>query len=515
MALGQRGVASGARSAFAMFKRNPVQFLLAMYMAAACGATNKFQTFPMPWVAGESSCKKEVTKAPHDIVPFVSGSKSYVPTTWLEIKADCKEKAKVFTFVTESFTITTANLVFFGIVKAVFNFVTGVCCDRWGRKSTLVVGWAIGIPAPLMVLFAGSWWTAAFSSVFLGMQQALVWSASIFIMVDYLGREHSGFAIGMNETAGYTSISIMGVVAAAIMDEDDPRAACYYVVLGLVAVGMILGLVALKESKTVAVREEAEATGRSEEAVQEATTTTLSWPSGRSSTVSVPRSAFIYSSFVNESLMVICFAGLMINFISGFAWGLFAKWMKSDYVVDGELQWAGMSKTTVANITLCYGLPKGVLQWIFGFVGDRFGRKWLIVVGLSLCTLGMLILALAGETSDSPEVGFYLGALTLGVGTGVMYTNNLAAICDHSDSTWRASALGTYRFWRDLGYAVGALITGLFADAIGIGGSVLLTAALTALSATLVAVFYKEAQAEDNLKAAGAKEGLEQQAGTL
>jgi len=203
----------------------------------------------------------------------------------------------------------------------------------------------------------------------------------------------------------------------------------------------------------------------------------------------------------------------MINFISGFAWGLFAKWMKNDYVVDGETMWEGMDKTTVANITLCYGLPKGVLQWIFGFAGDRYGRKWLVVVGLSICTLGMIILALTGETSSNPEAGFYLGALFLGVGTGIMYSNNLAAICDHSDPTWRASALGTYRFWRDLGYAVGALVTGLFADAIGIHGSVLLTAALTALSATLVAVFYKEAEA-DNLKSAGAteKEGMEGQA---
>ena len=164
----------------------------------------KFQTFPMPWIVGASECVKSVSKAPNTVVPYVSGSKTYTPTKWLETKSDCKEKAKVFLFVTESFTITTANLVFFGIVKAVFNFVTGVCCDRWGRKRTLVVGWVLGIPMPLMVIWAGSWWTAAASSIFLGMQQALVWSASIFIMVDYLGREHTGLAIGINETAGYT-----------------------------------------------------------------------------------------------------------------------------------------------------------------------------------------------------------------------------------------------------------------------------------------------------------------------
>lgn len=490
---------NGAISTFQQIKKNPVQFSLAVFLVMCCGATKKFQTFPMPWVAGQSACIKEVTATPNSTWNMIQSEngKTFKPLTWLETKADCKEKAKVFTFTTEQFTITTANLVFFGVVKAVFNFVTGVSCDRWGRKWTLVAGWVLGLPMVFMVLFAKSWWTAAAASIFLGMQQALVWSATIFIMVDYLGQSNAGIAIGLNETIGYTTIAIVNKIAAAIMDEDNPRSTCYYVVLGLIVVGILLGALALKESKVIAVKEEADSTGRQDDEVINNTRSELVWPSGRKSSVSVGRSAFIYTSFVNTSLMTICVAGLMINFISGFAWGLFAKWMKNDYYIDGDLKWGKLSKDDVANVTLCYALPKGVLQMFFGFIGDRIGRKWLIAVGLSLCSVGMIILAITGEASDNPLVGFYFGAVCLGIGTGVMYTNNLAAVCDHSDPSWRSSALGSYRFWRDMGYAVGALVTGLFADSIGIGGSVILTAVLTILAATNVGIFYREVTPED------------------
>lgn len=160
--------------------------------------------------------------------------------------------------------------------------------------------------------------------------------------------------------------------------------------------------------------------------------------------------------------------------------------------VDEELKWEALSKEDVANVVLCYGLLKGLLQWIFGFIGDRLGRKWLIVSGLAIVVVGLVLVALVGAVASDPLAGFMVGALLMGAGTGVMYTNNLAAIVDHSDPSWRSSALGAYRFWRDMGYAVGALVTGAIADAIGIPWSVGITAIATALAATFVAIFYKE-----------------------
>jgi len=497
MAVGQsRNVAEGARGVGRKIMSNPTQFFLAVFIVMCCGATKKFQTFPMVWIAGQSKCTKVVSAVPSGLGSnFTTDGKMFTPQTWLQHTPDCKEKAKVFTFVTESFTITTANLVFFGVVKAVFNFVTGVCCDRYGRKWTLTVGWLLALPMPFMVLYADSWWTVATSNIFLGMQQALVWSATIFIMIDYLGQENAGAAIGLNETIGYTTIAIVTVIAAAIMDEDAPRGNCYWVVLVLICVNIVVGAFALKESKVVAVQDDMDVTGRTKESVETMQTVSLTWPSKRTSEMQVFRASFIYTSFINTSMMSICFAGLMINFISGFAWGIFKKWMKGGHSVDGEMLWDSMSSQDVANVVLCYGVLKGTLQWICGFMGDRLGRKWLIVGGLSVVVLGLVVVAITGATSGDPLVGFTIGALIIGAGTGVMYTNNLAAIVDHSDPSWRSSALGAYRFWRDMGYAVGALVTGAAADSMGMPWSVGMTAILTTLAAVLVAVFYKEVPA--------------------
>jgi len=241
----------------------------------------------------------------------------------------------------------------------------------------------------------------------------------------------------------------------------------------------------------VAFEEDAKLTSRGITAVEMEQTVSLTWPSKRTSEMRVFRASFIYTSFVNTSMMSICFAGLMINFISGFAWGIFKKWMKGG--VDGE--WDGLSKEDVANVVLCYGVLKGTLQWIFGFLGDRFGRKWFIVGGLFTVVFGLVVVAITGGTAGEPLTGFMVGALLMGAGTGIMYTNNLAAIVDHSDPSWRSSALGSYRFWRDMGYAVGALVTGSAADNLGMESSVGLTAILTTLSAICVVVFYQEVPA--------------------
>jgi hypothetical protein len=194
--------------------------------------------------------------------------------------------------------------------------------------------------------------------LFLGIQQALVWSTTIFIMIDYLGQNNSGWAIGFNETIGYTTVAIVNKIVGAMLDENDPRGAVYWVVVGLIFAGILIAGIFVKESRPVAQGEEAELTRRSSAEVKAARTTELVWPSGRASKADVSWSAFVYTSFVNLSLMSICFAGLMINFLSGFAWGLFVKWMKAGQ--DGV--WTKIDKNTISDIVLCYGIFKGVLQ---------------------------------------------------------------------------------------------------------------------------------------------------------
>ena len=180
-----------------------------------------------------------------------------------------------------------------------------------------------------------------------------------------------------------------------------------------------------------AVAEEAVRTRRQEEEVLKGRETSLTWPSGRDSKIDVARSAFV--------------------------WSLMKKWMMKGGE-DGL--WEALDKKTIADVVLCYGVLKGVLQWIFGFIGDRIGRRWLISGGLALCVFGLVLMVGVGVNESDPKAGFFIAALSIGFGTGVIYSNLLAAVCDHADPTWRSSALGAYRFWRDMGYAIGALVTG-------------------------------------------------------
>merc|ERR1719296_37684 len=177
MALGKDSIGTGAKDVWSTFLRNPAQFLLVVFLVMCCGATEKFQTFPMPWIAGKSECEEIV---PWEALNYNNQWVSYPPDqhpdapygvrveTYRRKSRGCREKAQVFTFISESFTITTANLVFFGFTKAIFNFVTGASCDYFGRKWTLVIGWVLAIPMPFMVIFAENWWTVATSNIFLG-----------------------------------------------------------------------------------------------------------------------------------------------------------------------------------------------------------------------------------------------------------------------------------------------------------------------------------------------------------
>eukprot|EP00283_Hemiselmis_rufescens_P002735 CAMPEP_0173418318 /NCGR_PEP_ID=MMETSP1357-20121228/506_1 /TAXON_ID=77926 /ORGANISM="Hemiselmis rufescens, Strain PCC563" /LENGTH=577 /DNA_ID=CAMNT_0014380797 /DNA_START=38 /DNA_END=1771 /DNA_ORIENTATION=- len=495
MALGQGlGIAESLRSIWTLIRPNFAQLLIVLFIVLSVGSSAKFHLFPMPWIASQSQCRS-VASPPQSAVQSVmdAGGNSYTPLTYIKEKPGCTEKATVYWFVEEKFTITTANLVFFGVSKAVCNFLTGVAADTFGRKYAILIGWIFAIPMPFMVIYANNWWSVATSNLFLGIQQSLVWSSTIFLMIDLVGQKHSGAAVGLNETFGYTSQAITTVIASAILDPLEPRTSNYWVLLGIIILNIFIAAFLLKESRPLAKAEEDEVTRKD---AQFLFNTKLQWPSGRYSEASVAKSAFIYTSFVNPSLTVVCFAGLMINFLSGFAFSLLIKWTK-DGSEDGL--WGPIDKDTVANISLCYGIFKGVLQFICGFLGDRYGRKWVIAGGLSVCVFALIIFIGVGDTQPNPAPGFLAAASFLGIGTAIMYSTALAAVCDHADPTWRSSALGTYRFWRDMGYAAGALITGAVADWIGILWSVGVAAMLTALSALLIAIFYVEVRPEDDI----------------
>ena len=479
-----------------------VQFCIAILICLSCGATKKFNFFPVQYIAGKSNCVLPIKGKEVGVVnsyyreyllggstnesstTFVHGDYKYDIFKWTKEDMSCSEPEGYF--IVGKTASRAGPLIAFGISKALMNFVTGVSADRFGRKPMEVVGWCIGLAMPIVAIFADNFTTFVSAYVLMGIQQGVCWSTSIFIMVDYATKKHSGFAIGLNETVGYTTLAIINVVAPLILDESRPRIPIFTVVFGIAFVNFIVSIVFLKESKNI-IEAETDTPRNSKKEV------TLVWPSGSPSYSTVPRAVCAYTTFVSPSLALVCLCGLMNNFVSAVVWSILKIIMK-DSTAKGAL-FEPFTKQEIGNILLFYGLTKGTFQVVFGTLGDTYGRRKFMYGGLYTVALGLFCLALTtgyAENKSSAAIGFAVGSALAGIGTSVMYTNLLAAVCDFSEPSWRSSALGVYRFWRDLGYAVGAYLSGVLADNIGIYATFLVDATLIFLVATCVALFYED-----------------------
>eukprot|EP00397_Hematodinium_sp_SG-2012_P003812 GEMP01003821.1.p1 GENE.GEMP01003821.1~~GEMP01003821.1.p1 ORF type:complete len:560 (+),score=147.25 GEMP01003821.1:94-1680(+) len=396
-------------------------------------------------------------------------------------------------FLVDGTLRSTQFLVAFGLSKAITNFIVGITCDIYGRKPVMIVGWVFGLVIPIMVIFASSWEVVVASNVFLGIQQGLCWSLTIFMMVDYAGAENRGLAVGLNETMGYTAIAIFTKVSAAIINEDSRadinyRTDNYYIAISLVVAGLLISVFLMRD--TIALVKYEGTIVRPSPASRALDMGTGAHTKGDYACMTYK--AFIQCTFLNRSLMACCQAGLMINFTTAFAWGIMTKWLK-DY--GNAPRWTAFSKDDAADIILAYGLAKGVLQFVFGFGSDRIGRKVPIVGGLLTVCASMLVFYIIGELVDGQETArsaFIFAAFLLGLGTAMMYPNVIAAACEHSSPSWRASAMGTYRFWRDSGYWIGGLTLGAIADASNVSTAIITMAVLCAVSAVLFFVLYRE-----------------------
>ncbi len=223
------------------------------------------------------------------------------------------------------------------------------------------------------------------------------------------------------------------------------------------------------------------------------------WPSGEMASVPVAKCAFVYTSFIDSSLMSICAAGFVLNFVTGLAWGIFIKWL--DRGPDNG-NWTSFSSGEIATIVLAYDLSKGGLQWFFGSLSDKYGRRPFIIGGLFMCSVGLVSLLVVNafvNTKTQAEPGFIFGAIVVGVGTSMAYATNIAAVSDHCDPTFRSSAIGAYRFWRDIGIAVGALATSALSDNFGYENSLLVSAFLVFATSVVVYCMYEERLARDRL----------------
>jgi MFS family permease len=358
-------------------------------------------------------------------------------------------------FGVASASAVLAFIVSFGVVKAVTNVGAGALSDRLGRKGVLVTGWLVGLPVPLLILWAPAWGWIVLANMLLGVNQALCWSMTVNMKIDLVGPARRGLALGINESAGYGAVGLATLASGALAAAYGLRQGPFTLGIAFPVLGLLLSTLFVRETRGH-VRLEARQAG-----------VAGGMTGGVTGERPSLRRVFALASWRDRDLFACSQAGLVNNLNDGLAWGLLPLFFAR----------AGLGLGAVALISAAYPLSWGVLQLGTGALSDRWGRRPLIVGGMALQGLALAAIPLVrGEAA-------WLGtALALGLGTALVYPTLLAAVGDVAHPSWRASAVGVYRLWRDLGYAVGALLAGVIADLAGIPAAILTVAALTVLS---------------------------------
>jgi MFS family permease len=353
-------------------------------------------------------------------------------------------------------TAILSFIVAFGVTKAAANYLAGRLADRYGRKHVLVAGWLVAAPVPFLLMEAPSWnWVIA-ANVLLGISQGLTWSLTVIMKIDLAGPRQRGLAMGLNEFAGYVAVAASAFATAWIAAAYGLRPEPFYLGVAFVVLGLALSVFAVRETHHHVAHESA---------MRE----TERLPS--------QREVFWRTTLTDRNLSSVTQAGMVNNLNDGMAWGLFPLLFAARH----------MSLEQIGVLAAIYPATWGIAQLGTGAWSDRVGRKWLIAWGMWVQAAGIAIIIFAQGMT-----GFAMGAILLGLGTAMVYPTLLAAIGDVTHPAWRASSVGVYRLWRDLGYAFGALLSGLIADALGLSAAVGVVAALTFASGLIVATRMKE-----------------------
>lgn len=351
-------------------------------------------------------------------------------------------------------TAILSFIVVFGVTKALTNYFAGRFSDRYGRKQVLVAGWLVAVPVPFVLMWAPDWnWVVA-ANVLLGVSQGLTWSTTVIMKIDLVGPKQRGLAMGLNEFAGYFAVAASALATGWIAAHYGLRPEPFYLGIVYAAAGLLLSWLVVRETRHHVAHEV-----RAHHPAMAA---------------DCPSQGEIFrrASLTDRNLSSVSQAGLVNNLNDGMAWGLFPLIFAA----------AGMTLAQIGVLAAIYPAGWGVAQVFTGALSDRIGRKGLIVWGMWVQAVGIAVTAVSADF-----VVFGLGAVLLGIGTAMVYPTLLAAIGDVAHPTWRASAVGVYRLWRDLGYAVGALLAGITADLFGLAAAVWLVAGLTFLSGVITA----------------------------
>ncbi len=344
-------------------------------------------------------------------------------------------------------------LISFGLVKAASNLVAGRLADRLGRRAVLLAGWAAALPVPVLIILAPSWGWVVFANVLLGINQGLAWSTTVNMKIDLVGPRRRGLALGLNEASGYLAVAAAAAAAGFLAASFGIRPVPFYLAEGLALCGLALSLFAQETSGHVALES-----------------------AGAKPTQSAGR-LFLDVSFRERTMSSACQAGLVNNLNDGMAWALLPLFFAAH----------GLGLREIGLLAGAYPAVWGVGQLVTGWLSDQFGRKRLIVAGMLLQAA-----AIAGFAAVPGLVWWLADSIVLGAGTALVYPTLLAVIGDVARTADRATSVGIYRLWRDTGYAVGAIVAGVIADAAGFSAAIVTVAGLTGASGIIVFVRMRE-----------------------
>jgi MFS family permease len=355
-------------------------------------------------------------------------------------------------FGLDSYTAVLTYILAFGLAKAGTNYLAGTWSERYGRKPVLVAGWLVAVPVPLLLIWAPAWWIVVGANVLLGVSQGLTWSTTVIMKIDLVGPRHRGLAMGLNESAGYLAVAVTALLTGSIATHAGLRPEPFLLGVAYAALGLGLSTLWVRETRFHADHEAAGQPGSSH---------------------LTDREVFALTSVREPALSAASQAGLVNNLNDGLAWGLFPVLFVS----------AGLTLGQTGILVAIYPAVWGLGQLATGALSDSWGRKHLITAGMLVQAAALAIIGTA-----SSMVPWAAAAALLGAGTAMVYPTLLASIGDVAHPAWRARAVGVYRLWRDLGFAIGAILAGLLADAFGIRQAIWVIAALTAASGLVVAL---------------------------
>ncbi len=344
-------------------------------------------------------------------------------------------------------TAILSFIIVFGIVKAITNYYTGVLANRFGRKNLLIAGWIVAIPIPFILMYAPNWnWIIA-ANVLLGINQGLAWSSTVVMKIDLVGEKQRGFAMGLNEFAGYIAVAVVAFLTGYIASEYGVRPYPFYIGFGLIALGLIGSIFFIKDTRHHVAKE----------------TTTNSVP--------LLKHVFWDTTWRNKNLGSVTQAGLVNNLNDGMAWGIFPILLAAK---NFDLEQIGI-------IVAVYPAVWGLGQLFTGKMADKFYKKNMLFIGMLLQAIALVLFVWAESMTH-----FISLSAVLGWGTAMVYPTFLATVAENTHPQDRAKSIGVFRLWRDLGYAIGAILTGIIADSFGIIPSIVFIGGLTFISAGII-----------------------------